>query len=202
MFRNKSAWFSVSVPQTCHNFWRLEGGAVSGWRSADYLFSKDATCPDTLRIFESKDYLWNKVVVFHCLFLSICEKHQSVKSVPIGHFVLPPVSVQEEVRKVAGRLIWEREVRQSPAQTSSHRTNVEYTEEVSKTNSEPANTDSSEGEACLSDNEQEYPVYNNLTGYVNMDNLWKYSGDLCDIPPRDLLCSDCKAYCCLPRDRK
>lgn len=47
------------------------------------------------RIFESKDYLWNKVVVFHSLFLSVCEKRQSVKSVCIGHYVLPPVSVQD-----------------------------------------------------------------------------------------------------------
>ncbi|TKS70214.1 Sorbitol dehydrogenase [Collichthys lucidus] len=74
-----------------------EGGIIAGWRKADYLFSEDATCPDTLRIFESKDYLWNRVVVFHCLFLSTCEKRQSVKSVSIGHYVLPPASVQDEV---------------------------------------------------------------------------------------------------------
>lgn len=47
------------------------------------------------RIYESKDYLWNKVVVFHSLFLSTCEKRQSIKSACIGHYVLPPVSVQE-----------------------------------------------------------------------------------------------------------
>uniref|UniRef100_A0A8C9YLN2 Telomere repeats-binding bouquet formation protein 2 n=1 Tax=Sander lucioperca TaxID=283035 RepID=A0A8C9YLN2_SANLU len=85
----------------------LEGGTIAGWRTADYLFSEDATCPDTLRIFESKDYLWNKVVVFHSLFLSACDKRQSVKSVCIGHYVLPPASVQDEVRQVVGRLIWE-----------------------------------------------------------------------------------------------
>ena len=27
----------------------LEGGTIAGWRKADYLFSEDATCPDTLR---------------------------------------------------------------------------------------------------------------------------------------------------------
>lgn len=27
----------------------LEGGSIAGWRTADYLFSEDATCPDTLR---------------------------------------------------------------------------------------------------------------------------------------------------------
>uniref|UniRef100_A0A8C4HNU4 Telomere repeat binding bouquet formation protein 2 n=1 Tax=Dicentrarchus labrax TaxID=13489 RepID=A0A8C4HNU4_DICLA len=95
MFRKKSAWFSSSVPQGCHNFWILEGGSITGWRAADYLFSEDASCPDTRRIFESRDYLWNNVVVFHSLFLSACEKRQSVKSVCIGHYVLPPASVQD-----------------------------------------------------------------------------------------------------------
>ncbi|XP_068596979.1 telomere repeats-binding bouquet formation protein 2 [Brachionichthys hirsutus] len=207
MFRNKSAWFSHSVPPACHNFWRLEGGTITGWRTADYLFSEDATCPDTLRIFESKDYLWNKVVVFHVLFLSICEKRRSVKSVSIGHFVLPPISVQEEVRNVAGRLIWEREHQQSPAQSSSHQREADYPEEVSRTKyfaipSEPIDTDGSESEACLSGNKQEYPVCNKLTGYVSMKNLWKYSGDLCDVHPGGFRCSDCKACCCSPRDSK
>lgn len=105
----------------------MEGGSITSWRTADYLFSEDANCPDTLRwewwlwesthlanymsfkkqtnqwsefcffcrIFESRDYLWNKVVVFHSMFLSTCEKRQSVTSVCIGHYVLPPVSVQD-----------------------------------------------------------------------------------------------------------
>lgn len=48
----------------------------------------------SFRIYESKDFLWDKVTVFHSLFLSTCEKRQSVRSVSIGHYVLPPVSVQ------------------------------------------------------------------------------------------------------------
>lgn len=47
------------------------------------------------RIFESNDYISNKVTVFHSLFLSTCEKRQSVKSVCIGHYVLSPASVQD-----------------------------------------------------------------------------------------------------------
>lgn len=35
------------------------------------------------------------MVVFHCSFLSTCEKRKSGKSVCIGHYVLPPASVQE-----------------------------------------------------------------------------------------------------------
>ncbi|XP_076614425.1 telomere repeats-binding bouquet formation protein 2 [Chaetodon auriga] len=202
MFRNKSAWFSSSVPQTCHSFWTLEGGAIVGWRTADYLFSQDASCPDTLRIFQSKDYLWNKVVVFHCLFLSTCEKRQSVKSVCIGHYVLPPASVQDEVRNVVGRLIWEYEDEQSVAQVSvKHRQqNAEESSEgeFSRSDSESSDSDSSGSKASLCGNLQDYPVSNMFTGYVSMDNLQKYSGDLCDFHPSCFRCSSCKAHCCLP----
>ncbi|XP_070767183.1 telomere repeats-binding bouquet formation protein 2 [Enoplosus armatus] len=203
MFRNKSAWFSSRVPQTCHNFWILEGGTIAGWRTADYLFSEDATCPDTLRIFDSKDYLWNKVVVFHSLFLSACEKRQSVKSVCIGHYVLPPTSVQDEVRNVVGRLIWECEDEQSLAQ-GSHKTLTRQTEDeysegnVSRRDSEASDPDSSESEIPLCDQVRDYPVSNMLTGYVSMDNLQKYSGDLCDFHPGCFQCSNCKAHCGVP----
>ncbi|XP_035508227.1 telomere repeats-binding bouquet formation protein 2 [Morone saxatilis] len=203
MFRKKSAWFSSSVPQACHNFWILEGGSITGWRTADYLFSEDASCPDTLRIFESRDYLWNKVVVFHSLFLSACEKRQSVKSVCIGHYVLPPASVQDEVRNVVGRLIWECDDEQSVAQGSyksfSCQTEDEHSEKgVSVSNSEPPDTDSSESDASLCGHLQDYPVSNMFTGYTNMDNLQKYSGDLCDFHPVCFRCTKCKAHCCLP----
>ncbi|XP_047437157.1 telomere repeats-binding bouquet formation protein 2 isoform X2 [Mugil cephalus] len=184
MFLNKTAWFSSSVPQAYHNFWKTQGGTIAGWRSADYLFSADATCPDTQRIFESKDYICNKVTLFHSLFLSTCEKRQSVKSVVIGHYVLPPVSVQDEVRSVVGRLIWECEDAQSVAQSScrsfSCLTEDEYNEEeeVSKSDCVHSDTDSSER-------------------HVSMDRLKKYSGDLSDVRPRCFRCSRCKAHCCL-----
>ncbi|KAM9366981.1 telomere repeats-binding bouquet formation protein 2 [Symphorus nematophorus] len=172
MFRNKSAWFSSSVPQACHDFWVLEGGTVVSWRTADYLFSEDATCPDTLRIFGSKDYLWNKVVVFHSLFLSVCEKRQSVKSVCIGHYVLPPTAVQEEVRNVVGRLIFEHEDEQSVAPGSHYSLSYQTEDEYS------------EGEISRR--------------YVSMDKLQKYSGDLSDFHSTCVRCSKCKAHYCLP----
>ncbi|XP_049420949.1 telomere repeats-binding bouquet formation protein 2 [Epinephelus fuscoguttatus] len=187
MFRNKSAWFSSSVPHTCHDFWISEGGTIVGWKTADYLFSEDATCPDTLRIFESKDYLWDKVTVFHSSFLSACEKRQSVKSMWIGHYVLPPASVQDEVRRVIGRLIWECENEQSEAQGFQ-----EECSEVSRSHSESSDTNSSESEAALC---VHHPASNTLTGYVSMDNLQKYTGDLCDFHPRCFRCSNCEAHC-------
>ncbi|XP_026176384.1 telomere repeats-binding bouquet formation protein 2 [Mastacembelus armatus] len=198
MFTNKSAWFSSSVPQACHDFWIQEGGIIAGWKTADYLFSEDATCPDTVRIFESKDYLWNKVTVFHCLFLSACEKRHSVKSVCIGHYVLPPVSVQDEVRNVVGRLIWEYEEEQPVAQgshKSSSQTEDEYNEwDISRSNSESSDLDSSEDEAPQCAHLGDYQFSYMLTGYVSMDNLQKYSGDLCDIYPVCFQCSNHKVH--------
>uniref|UniRef100_A0A3B3ZMF7 Telomere repeats-binding bouquet formation protein 2 n=1 Tax=Periophthalmus magnuspinnatus TaxID=409849 RepID=A0A3B3ZMF7_9GOBI len=114
MFRNRSAWFSRSVPKEAKTFWKMEGGTLRDWRTADYLFSQDASCPDTKSIYFSRDYLSNKVTVFHSFFLSVCEKRKSFQSMSIGHYVLPPDSVQEEVRNVIGRLIWERDDSQDP----------------------------------------------------------------------------------------
>nr|XP_020462389.1 telomere repeats-binding bouquet formation protein 2 isoform X2 [Monopterus albus] len=173
----------------------LEGGTIASWRTADYLFSEDATCPDTLSIFESKDCLWSKVTVFHSMFLSACKKRQSVKSVSIGHYVLPPASVQDEVRNVVGRLIWEHEEEQPVAQGSpegfSCQTEDGYNEgQVSRSNSEPSDSDTPESEALLCGNLQDYPVNYMLTGYISMDNLQKYSGDLCDFHPVCVQCSN------------
>ncbi|XP_019722793.1 telomere repeats-binding bouquet formation protein 2 [Hippocampus comes] len=107
MFANMKAWFSSSVSQSRRDFWLVENGIITGWRTADYLFSDDAKHPDTLSVFQSMEYVWDKLTVFHSLFLSACEKRQSTKSVSIGHYVMPPVPVQDAVRNVIGRLIWE-----------------------------------------------------------------------------------------------
>uniref|UniRef100_A0AAQ5ZIH4 Uncharacterized protein n=1 Tax=Amphiprion ocellaris TaxID=80972 RepID=A0AAQ5ZIH4_AMPOC len=175
----------------------LEGGTIASWKAADYLFSEDATCPDTLRIFESKDYLWNKVTVFHSFFLSVCERWQSVKSVCIGHYVLPPATVQDEVRTVVGRLIWEYEDEQSATQGSqksfSHLTEEDFNEEVSRSNFEPSETDSTESEAPLCNHLGICPDSSMLTGHISMDNLQKYQGELCDFQPECVQCCKCKA---------
>lgn len=83
--------------------WYCEVSLTKSWTAAHLSPSKswsynplqDIILVVLFRIFESKDYLWNKVAVFHSSFLSTCEKRQSVKSVYIGHYVLPPASVQD-----------------------------------------------------------------------------------------------------------
>uniref|UniRef100_A0AAX7UHK3 Telomere repeat binding bouquet formation protein 2 n=1 Tax=Astatotilapia calliptera TaxID=8154 RepID=A0AAX7UHK3_ASTCA len=144
-----------------------EGGSIAHWRTADYLFSEDATCPDTLRIFESKDYLWNKLTVFHSLFLSACEKRQSVKSLSIGQYVLPPASVQDEVRKVFGQLIWERNEQSADEHSLKSfncPTDDEFSEEEISISSGLSDADSSENEAPLCGHMQKYPIKSMITG--------------------------------------
>ncbi|XP_061559884.1 telomere repeats-binding bouquet formation protein 2 [Phycodurus eques] len=142
MFANKKAWFSSSVSRARRDFWLVEDGIVTGWRTADYLFSDDAAHPDTLRIFQSIEYLWDKITVFHSLFLCACEKRQSVKSVSIGHYVLPPVAVQDAVRNVVGRLIWEHD------QPNTQSFADQAASDSKKEESDSFSTSTSENELC------------------------------------------------------
>ncbi|XP_054627177.1 telomere repeats-binding bouquet formation protein 2 isoform X2 [Dunckerocampus dactyliophorus] len=185
MFANKKAWFSSSVSQEPREFWLWECGILTGWRTADYLFSDDATHPDTLRVFNSEAYLWDKVTVFHSLFLSACEKRRSVKSVSIGHYVLPPVSVQD-VRNVIGRFIWECEDDQ-PVTLESVSDQTEAKCGVDSW-TEPLNALTSRDD----------PMSNTPTG-VSMDNLQTYSRELHYSDPSGFQCIQCKAYICSPK---
>ncbi|MGH0171989.1 UNVERIFIED_CONTAM: hypothetical protein FKN15_062529 [Acipenser sinensis] len=65
--------------------------------TADYIFSEDASNPDTQRIYQSLDYVENRITVFHASYLSACEKSKNNRAVSMGHFVLPPAHVQKEV---------------------------------------------------------------------------------------------------------
>ncbi|MCJ8747228.1 hypothetical protein PDJAM_G00151020 [Pangasius djambal] len=109
MFKNKTAWFSESVKRDIPRFWVSQGGFISDWKTADYLFSDDASCPDTKRIHVSDEYVTDRATVFHSAYLSNCWLRWSTKSVPLGHYLLPPVSVQREVKARIGRFIWEQD---------------------------------------------------------------------------------------------
>ncbi|XP_052010298.1 telomere repeats-binding bouquet formation protein 2 [Xyrauchen texanus] len=190
MFKGKTGWFSSSVGQGITSFWVSEGGAVSSWRTADYLFSDDATAEDTKRIYDSEDYMKNRATVFHSDFLSTCELRESVKSVPIGHYVLPPVAIQNEMRTLIGRFIWDKDEQVMCEQQM----NTEVSEEnlsdktddqpVRRTNSqEDGQTIASPNNVCLCCGMQQYPVNNMISGYVEIGQMKKYSGELHDFLP-------------------
>lgn len=122
-----------------------------------------------------------------------------MKSVTIGHYVLPPASVQDEVRKVVGRLIWEHEDEETIAQDEQKSfclPEVAHSEQDARGSiSEASGTDSSESEA-LSFDHLRSPVSCVVPGYVSIENLPKYCGDLRDVHPGLFRCPKCKAYLC------
>uniref|UniRef100_A0A8C8BRE4 Telomere repeat binding bouquet formation protein 2 n=1 Tax=Otus sunia TaxID=257818 RepID=A0A8C8BRE4_9STRI len=61
------------------------------------------------RIHESLDYLEGRATVFHSRYLSAWASTGAGvnPSVFLGHFVLPPACLQEEIRRKIGSFIWE-----------------------------------------------------------------------------------------------
>ncbi|NXY63628.1 TERB2 protein, partial [Callaeas wilsoni] len=110
MFRGQRAWFSQSVSPGPRGLWADGGGTIAHWLDADYLFSSDATHPDTRSIHESLSYLEGRATVFHSRYLSVCAGTGAGEkpSVVLGHFILPPACLQEEIRRKIGRFIWEK----------------------------------------------------------------------------------------------
>uniref|UniRef100_F6WVB3 Tripartite motif containing 69 n=1 Tax=Callithrix jacchus TaxID=9483 RepID=F6WVB3_CALJA len=86
-----------------------EGGTISDPRAADFLFSSDASHPDTLRIYQSLDYIEDNATVFHAYYLSAVANAEIKNSVALGHFILPPACLQKEIRRKIGSFIWEQD---------------------------------------------------------------------------------------------
>ncbi|XP_062926225.1 telomere repeats-binding bouquet formation protein 2 isoform X1 [Mobula hypostoma] len=110
MHRSKKAWFSQSVSRHICDLWVNEGGIITNWCSADFLFSSNASHPDTQRIFESLDFVEDRATVFHASYLTACEESGLRDCVAMGHFLLPPASLHEgfisidELKKYSGNL--------------------------------------------------------------------------------------------------
>ncbi|XP_026712053.1 telomere repeats-binding bouquet formation protein 2 [Athene cunicularia] len=198
MFRGHRAWFSQSVSPGPRELWAAGGGALAHWRDASYLFSSDAAHPDTRRIHESLDYLEGRATVFHSCYLSAwASTNAGVKpSVFLGHFVLPPACLQEEIRRKIGSFIWEQAGDSLAEQPNKNLT--DEPEVVSKGCEDEAEEDvldlaeSSEGETgsrAPAQGEfpyralQEYPMNNMVTGYPSARDMKKYAGELRDFIP-------------------
>nr|XP_054523482.1 telomere repeats-binding bouquet formation protein 2 isoform X2 [Pan troglodytes] len=109
MFQGQRGWFCGSVSQDLRQFWVAEGGTISDPRAADFLFSCDASHPDTLRIYQSLDYIEDNATVFHAYYLSAVANAEIKNSVALGHFILPPACLQKEIRRKIGSFIWEQD---------------------------------------------------------------------------------------------
>ncbi|XP_034288492.1 telomere repeats-binding bouquet formation protein 2 [Pantherophis guttatus] len=203
MFRGRSAWFSQSVPPGIRRLWVGEGGVIVNLEAADYLFSSNASHPDTKRIYQSLDYLEDRVTVFHSCFLTANIKAKTKNTVALGHFVLLPASLQQEIRKKIGHFIWEQitspvqDLHYSPLTLQSGPTpeskNIKKQEQL---------RDKKELEKCQGPRTsetgkltyiplQDYPSSNMVTGYTSGKVLKKFLGEIRDFIPG---CSGYLAY--------
>ncbi|KAM7102961.1 telomere repeats-binding bouquet formation protein 2 [Ciconia maguari] len=205
MFRGHRAWFSQSVSPAPRELWVAGGGVLTHQWDADYLFSSDAAHPDTRRIHESLDYMEGRATVFHPRYISAWAHTRAGEepSVVLGHFILPPACLQEEIRRKIGGFIWEQADDSLAEQPNENL--MDEPEVVRKGCEEKVEEDaldlaeSSEeetGSRAPAQGEfpyralQEYPMNNMVTdshfpfvGYASARNMKKYVGELCDFIP-------------------
>ncbi|XP_004639133.1 telomere repeats-binding bouquet formation protein 2 [Octodon degus] len=194
MFRGHRGWFCGSVSQDLRQFWVTEGGTVSDPAVADFLFSCDASHPDTLRIYQSLDYIEDNATVFHACYLSAVANAEIKNSVALGHFILPPACLHKDIRRKIGNFIWEQD-QQFPIEKNDE----EISNEINTVRENSEQAPETEKELSKSTEEnilrdpviekqmyfplQDYPVNNMVTGYVSIDALEKFLGELHDFVP-------------------
>ncbi|XP_076426609.1 telomere repeats-binding bouquet formation protein 2 isoform X2 [Peromyscus maniculatus bairdii] len=190
MFQGQRGWFCRSVSQDLRQFWVDQGGTVSDAQAADFLFSCDASHPDTLRIYQSLEYIEDNATVFHAYYLSAVANTEMKNSVALGHFVLPPECLQKEIRRKIGSFIWEQDenvlIEKHDRIPSNERGSSEPTTEHKKELSESAENDfirTPVVEKQMYFPLQNYPVNNMVTGYISIDALEKFLGELHDFIP-------------------
>ncbi|XP_064312993.1 telomere repeats-binding bouquet formation protein 2 isoform X2 [Phalacrocorax carbo] len=149
-------------------------------------------------IHQSLDYLEGRATVFHSYYLSVWASTSvgAKPSVGLGHFVLPPACLQEEIRRKIGSFIWE-QVDESLAEQPSE--NLMDKLEAARKGCEEEAEDTldlaeseEEGSREPAQGEfpyralQEYPMNNMVTGYTSARDMKKYAGELCDFIPGTL----------------
>ncbi|XP_013365929.1 PREDICTED: uncharacterized protein C15orf43 homolog isoform X2 [Chinchilla lanigera] len=175
MFRGQRGWFCGSVGQDLRQFWVAEGGTVSDPAVADFLFSCDASHPDTQRIYQSLDYIEDNATVFHAYYLSAVANAEIKTSVALGHFILPPACLQKDIRRKIGSFIWERDeqfpIEKHDEVTSNEINAVREDSELATENEKELSrsTEDNSSRAPVTEKQmyfplQDYPVNNMLTG--------------------------------------
>ncbi|XP_005376804.1 PREDICTED: uncharacterized protein C15orf43 homolog isoform X1 [Chinchilla lanigera] len=194
MFRGQRGWFCGSVGQDLRQFWVAEGGTVSDPAVADFLFSCDASHPDTQRIYQSLDYIEDNATVFHAYYLSAVANAEIKTSVALGHFILPPACLQKDIRRKIGSFIWERDeqfpIEKHDEVTSNEINAVREDSELATENEKELSrsTEDNSSRAPVTEKQmyfplQDYPVNNMLTGYISIDAMEKFLGELHDFVP-------------------
>ncbi|XP_017672218.1 PREDICTED: telomere repeats-binding bouquet formation protein 2 [Lepidothrix coronata] len=180
MFRGRRAWFSQSVSPGPRGLWVAGGGALTDWLDAEYLFSSDATHPDTRRwvmeafvcgfnVFSGKYFLDTDILSFVLFFLAEIRRK-------IGCFIWEQVDVLEE--KPNGNPTEEAEAVRNGCEEEPEGEALDLDKSSEETGSEAP----SQGEfpyRAL----QKYPMNNMVTGYTSSRDMKKYEGELHDFIP-------------------
>uniref|UniRef100_A0A8D0BB56 Telomere repeat binding bouquet formation protein 2 n=1 Tax=Salvator merianae TaxID=96440 RepID=A0A8D0BB56_SALMN len=170
-----------------------EGGVIASQDAAEYLFSSDASHPDTLRIHRSLDYLEDRIAVFHACYLTASANSKIKNTVPLGHFLLPPACIQQEIRKKIGSFIWEQmpdhnHLTVQPSQPVEVKYGKEE-EEIKKGRKELEISKDTQVSGMLEAGNlvyiplQNYPVSNMVTGYPSSKEMKKFLGPIHDFIP-------------------
>ncbi|XP_042331603.1 telomere repeats-binding bouquet formation protein 2 isoform X2 [Sceloporus undulatus] len=161
------------------------------------MFSSDASHPDTKRIHQSLDYLEGKITVFHSCYLTACANSEIKNTVPLGHFLLPPACLHQEIRQKIGSFIWEQitdlqkqqgsqyaEVEDNKAEDEQSRRTLERSEDIHT-------PETLETGKLTYIPLQDYPTSNMVTGYASAKEMKKFLGEIRDFIPG---CSGYLAY--------
>ncbi|XP_044306513.1 telomere repeats-binding bouquet formation protein 2, partial [Varanus komodoensis] len=198
MFGGHRAWFSQSVGPEPRRLWVTEGGVITNQDGADYLFSSDASHPDTKRIHQSIDYLEDRMAVFHAYYLTASANSEIKNTVPIGHFLLPPACLQREIREKIGSFVWEQipePLKLQPRQPVERKRSREGEDRKGARGSERREISQAPGTLEIGKLAyiplQNYPASNMVTGYPSAKEMKKFVGKIQDFIPG---CSGCLAY--------
>ncbi|XP_044133043.1 telomere repeats-binding bouquet formation protein 2 [Bufo gargarizans] len=155
-----------------------DGIITNSSHQADYLFSMDASHHDTQRIYNSLEYIENKATVFHASFLRSHIQFKTKTMVILGHFILPPPSLHEEIRREIGNFFWE----QDNFVDIQQRRDEE--DEPMKPEYDKRKTAGREQSADVRLHTlPKYPENNMFSGYTSIDQLRKFSEELHDFIP-------------------
>ncbi|XP_040824378.1 telomere repeats-binding bouquet formation protein 2 [Ochotona curzoniae] len=194
MFQGQRGWFCRSVSQDLKQFWVAQGGMISDPQAAEFLFSCDASHPDTLRIYQSLDYIEDNATVFHAYYLAAVANAETKNSVVLGHFILPPECLQKEIRRKIGSFIWEQDQcflkKKNVAVTSKEINQLKKSSELETDHGRGLSESTEEDfirtpavEKQMYFPLQNYPVNNMVTGYVSIESMKKFLGEIHDFIP-------------------
>ncbi|XP_072037556.1 telomere repeats-binding bouquet formation protein 2-like [Amphiura filiformis] len=100
LFQNLTAWFSGSVAARRKKLWLKHGGKEDDVTNAQFIFSEDVNYHDTVRLFDSEDYLIGCLTVFHAGFIDACINQNSAHKIPASRYLLMPPELAAGLRCV------------------------------------------------------------------------------------------------------